>query len=835
MGVGRGRKPWAVATDPAVRRNPASLAAWAPLGLLAVLGGLYLWELITMSGVPFARDMQMFFIPQKHLLADALREGRVPLWSPHIGTGAPFLANFQSGVFYPPHWLYAVLPFFPAFNLLVVFHFLLGGLTSYLLARKLKLAPTPAFAAAVVFLFGGYFTSLLNLVNALQGAAWAPAVGYVVLDHLERRSAGSLVRLIIVMTLALLAGEPQSFLFAVAAAGIVALLYLSRAPRAPRRFPTLVLSFLIAALFVAGLAMIQLLPTLEYVQESGRGSGGLIFAEASAYSLEPIRLLHLLVPTDYRDPVYSFGIRSTIGRTDPWLFSIYLGALWIPLLYFAWRNRSRRREVAVWTAVAALGVLLALGGYTPIFPWLFEHVPGFATFRFPEKYFFFTGLSAALLAGYGVEELLGNRRSRADGLLAALFLGALLAVRIAFHVGRDAIELFAGGFNNDRMLSSLDFAHRIWGQNLSKLLLLVTIGFVLIWLYRRARVSARTFGVMFVALLAADLLIAHRDLNPVVEQSFYEDRPLLAEHFPVQEVKRDFRLRATGFHTQPNRVRIVRGFPLEAQKWMWQQTLQPNTGQLRRTLQPDHWDAMRPRRYRDKWDFYRLLPEAFRRWNLLRLNSVKYVYSIEALEHEGFARELPLDSLPGRLYELIEPLPRAYVVTEPRYFSDEVAALNAMLLSDFEPRNQVALVTRTETVDRASTVSRAERMAAQRPDTSPAPSARIAEDEPERVRIALEGEGGSHVVLTDTYYPGWRAFVDGEERDIELANFFFRAVALRPGDREVVFRYLPQAYERGRTISFLTVVLAMLASLAGVVRARLRRRRGVTEEPIPAR
>jgi hypothetical protein len=827
MGVGRGGRLLAVTTEPAVRRNPAHLAVWAPVGLLAVLGGLYLWELVTMSGVPFARDMQMFFIPQKHLLAEALREGRVPLWSPNIGTGAPFLANFQSGVFYPPHWLYAVLPFFPAFNLLLVFHFLLGGVGSYSLARKLRLDPTPAFAAAVLFLFGGYFTSLLNLVNALQGAAWAPVAGYVVLDHLERRSVGSLVRLVVVMTLALLAGEPQSFLFTIATAAVIAILYLSRDSRVRRRPVGLVLSLLIGGLVVAGVTMIQLLPTLEYIQESGRGSGGLVYGEASAYSLEPIRLLHLLVPTDYRDPVYSFGLRSTIGRTDPWLFSIYLGALWIPLVYFAWRNRSRRREVAVWSAVAALGLLLALGGFTPIFPWLFEHLPGFATFRFPEKYFFFTGFAVALLAGFGVEELLADRRSRLDRYLAALLLTIVLGARVAFHFGRDALEAFARGFNNDRMLESFDFAHRMWGQNLFKLLLVVALGLLLIWLHRRARVSTRTFGVLFVSLLTADLLIAHRDLNPVVEQEFYEQRPLLAEHLPIQEVQRDFRLRATGFHTQPDRVRLVRGVPLDAQKWMWQQTLQPNTGQLIRTLQPDQWDAMKPRRYRDKWDFYRLLPEAFRRWNLLRLNSVKYVYSLEALEHERYAREHPLDSLPGRLYELTEPLPRAYMVTAPRYFPDEVAALNAMLLPDFEPGAQVALVDPTGAADPVTMLSS--------PETSAPPSARILEDEPESVRVALDGEGGSHLVLTDSYYPGWRAFVDGEEREIQLANFFFRAVALRPGDREVVFRYLPRPYERGRAISLATLLLGAVALAIGALGARVRRLREDLTEPASIR
>jgi hypothetical protein len=822
------------------RGRSQALASAAPIGLLGLIGALYLWELVTMWGVPFARDMQMFFIPQKHLLWEALQDGRVPLWTPHIGTGAPLLANFQSGAFYPPDWLYAVMPFFPAFNLLVVFHFLLGGFGAYLLARKVKMAPTPAFATAVALMLGGYFASLLNLINALQGAAWAPAVCYVVLDHLERRSVASLLRLILVTTLALLAGEPQSFLLTLAAATVVGVLGLSRDERLRRRTPTLLLSTSIAVLFVTGLAMIQVLPTLEYIQESGRAGGGLIYGEASAYSLSPIRLLHLIVPADYSDPVYSFGIRSTISRTDPWLFSVYLGALCAPLIYFAWRNRDRRREVAAWTLIGALGVVIALGGHTPVYRWLFDHFPGFSMFRFPEKYFFFTGLAAAFLTGYGVEELLEGRRRRLEGLIGGLLLAVLVTARVMFHFSRSAIETYVARFNNDRMMSDFDFPFRIWGENLTKLVLVMAIGFLLIWLYRRATISRAVFGVLFVTLITADLLVAHRDLTPVVDRSFYEATPLLAEHLPLDEVQRDYRFRATGFAEQPNRTRMARGVALDAQKWMWQQTFQPNTGQLRGLLQPDHWDAMKPRRYRDKWDFYRILPEAFRRWNLLRLNSVKYVYSLEGLAHEGYAREIALDSLPGRLYELIDPLPRSYVVPNAVYFADEVAMLNAMLLPGFDPHVQVTLLDPSrrpsespETpADTDLDTDSGALSSSIFPETSSSISerrvlpARFVTDEPEEVRLRVDAEAPGFLVLTDSYYPGWHAFVDDEEREIRLANFFFRAVELRPGDREVVFRYLPPAYRRGRVISLLTLLLGGSALLVCVLLRRRRRAPG---------
>ncbi|MDH3732118.1 MAG: hypothetical protein OEU54_01230, partial [Gemmatimonadota bacterium] len=182
-----------------------------PAIVLALVGATYLWEVLTLAGIPVARDMQMFFVPQKFLLAEALSAGRIPLWTQYIGTGSPFLANVQSGVFYPPHWLYAVLPFYAAFNLLIVLHFVLGGWFAYLLCRRLGMRPAAAYIGAAGWMFGGYFASLLNLVNALQGATWAPGLAWAALRLLDHRSHRSAAILVLIATCAIVAGEPQSF------------------------------------------------------------------------------------------------------------------------------------------------------------------------------------------------------------------------------------------------------------------------------------------------------------------------------------------------------------------------------------------------------------------------------------------------------------------------------------------------------------------------------------------------------------------------------------------------------------------------------------------------
>ncbi len=786
---------------------------WVLAGVV-FLGCLFLWELVSMSGVPVARDMQMFFVPQRHLLWEALQSGRLPLWTPHMGTGAPLLANLQSGVFYPPHWLYAVLPFFTALNLLIVFHFVLGGAGTYVLARKLELSRSAGFAAAVAFMLGGYFASLLNLINAQQAAAWMPLMVWTSLQHLERRAVDSFGLLVGVLLLGLLAGEPQTFLLGAMIAGLFTL------TRWPGRDPikrqlSLATSFGLAALLTAGLAMVQLLPTAELVSESGRGGEGLGFEQAAYYSLMPVRLLNLFIPADYHDPVYRYGVKSLVGTEDPWLFSVYVGALAALFLIFAWRVRSRRRQTVLLTGLFAVGLVLAVGQYTPVYRWLYDILPGFRAFRFPEKYFLFCGLSAALLTGVGIDGMRNRRWSRADLPLALLSLIVLLALRTFVGINKSAvIETMSPHLVNALASGTLEYAYTVWVNNLNKWIMFWAIGLTLAALYRRRVLSEPWFAVAIVAVVAADFAVAHRALNPTVDASFYESEPLITRHLPMEEIQRDYRYRATSFDQDAGAIKVVAGVPLEAQKWLWQQTMQPNTSQLRRVMQVDIWDALMLRKFVDEIDFYRMLPDPERRWRLLRLTSVKYFYSTKAVTEQGYRRQIPLDSLPGYLYEVEDPLPRAYVVSGVRHFPNDEETINGILGDTFDPRREVAFVD-TAAVPRAPA------------ETNRHSDAEIVYSAGEEVWVRVSPEQAGYLILTDTYYPGWEAKVDGEPREIRLANFFFRAVPIRPGDREVVFRYRPRPLELGAVLSIATLVLGAagmgLVGLRRGIRAQTRK------------
>ncbi|MCB0089970.1 MAG: YfhO family protein, partial [Caldilineaceae bacterium] len=68
---------------------------------------------------------------------------------------------------------------------------------------------------------------------------------------------------------------------------------------------------------------------------------------------------------------------------------------------------------------------------------------------------------------------------------------------------------------------------------------------------------------------------------------------------------------------------------------------------------------------------------------------------------------------------------------------------------------------------------------------------------PERVELRARSQEAALLVLSDSYYPGWRAWVDGAATPIYAANYLARGIKLPAGDHTVVFAYEPDSWRRG--------------------------------------
>jgi hypothetical protein len=386
-------------------------------GLAAVLLGLY-WTAASAQGVFFVGDIFRLGYPARSVYAQALREGRIPLWTPDALAGYPLLAEGQTGAYYPLNLLlYRLLPLPKALNYSVLSALWLAGAGTFAYARLLGLRHWPAFLAGCVFMLGGFVPGHLNHLNMLAAVAWLPLLLWAV----ERgtRSGGWRRWGVAAAVFGLqgLAGHPQVSLLS-------ALLALAQAAAGPlaggarfswRRQAGQTAACGLALLAGGVLAMVQWAPTLELTRLSQR-SHGLDSEFFTSFSLHPLQWVSMLWPFVRGNP-YPLTSLETIG---------YAGAL--PLLLAAlvplWR---RDRLVAFWVGVVALAFFLTLGRWNPAYRWLVR-VPVLNLFRAPARYLLWADLGIAVLAAASFDTLLARTRRMGSWLWqpagGLLFVGA---------------------------------------------------------------------------------------------------------------------------------------------------------------------------------------------------------------------------------------------------------------------------------------------------------------------------------------------------------------------------------------------------------------------------
>ncbi len=146
-----------------------------------------------------------------------------------------------------------------------------------------------------------------------------------------------------------------------------------------------------------------------------------------------------------------------------------------------------------------------------------------------------------------------------------------------------------------------------------------------------------------------------------------------------------------------------------------------------------------------------------------------------------------------QVWENPDALPRGFVVGEVLQIPQPATEANVEdMLATLEPRKQLLLPN-----DGLPTGSRQ--------DFTPA---KLVKDTPNQVVLEVETQAPGYLVLSDIWYPGWTAEIDGQPASVVPANYAFRAVALPvPGQHRVTFNYFPIGLIEGLVISFLTLLI----------------------------
>jgi hypothetical protein len=427
-------------------KRPALAAAFLLLFLPLTLP-LFVWRVFSPG------DIVGFHVPMRYVYREALRAGDTFLWTSQFDSGIYIHGEGQTGMAHPLHLLaYRFLPLTAAMNLELTGAYALAACGLWLLLRRLGIDSSAACAGALTFAFGGFMLPHLNHMNAIVVAAHMPWI-VLAADLLITGTAAAFgfAGVALVLGSAVLFGFPQVvWMMAVVVAWFAA--FRMTTGVAPRRIALLGCA-LGAGLMIGG---VQLLPSIDAARDSGRMLAG---AEMRlSFSLHPLNLIQLFSPYALKDGIY------TASRPEwfPHEFTVYAGALatmsvvWI---LWRWRALADRRLAAALLCLAAIGLLLALGGYGGVYPWI-ARLPGLSQLRASARHVLIAHFALAGLVALTLDDVMRRRAGdpppRTWPLLIPVVLSAVATA--AALVGPDWAGLPGVAAGGPKAIAGLAFA-----------------------------------------------------------------------------------------------------------------------------------------------------------------------------------------------------------------------------------------------------------------------------------------------------------------------------------------------------------------------------------------
>lgn len=718
------------------------------------------------------------FIPWRYLAWEQLSAGVWPFWNPLNGMGAPLLANYQLALYYPPGWL--LFAFQAAggapcmawgYTLLLAAHLAWGGYGMARLSRRLGLGELAQVVAGLAFSLSGYLVARAGFFSMIWSAAWLP---WLILSVEQITGASRRVGWVGILALCagmqLLSGHAQLTWYSLLFTGCWALVagWNHRGWKGMLSVAGWTAAGMLAG---AGLAAVQLIPTYELLLQSQRASA-VGFDFATTYSFWPWRFLTLLAPSFFGNP----AIGDYWGYGSYWEDAIYIGLLpclmAFSTLRLIWRpvedhtqTSLRRSRVRLLWGMAAAGAILALGKNTPVFPFLYQHVPTFDMFQAPARYMLWPVFSLSVLAGIGVE---GWQRPIGKALRATR--RGLLAV-LAGMVGAGLAYFVLPGIKPSFIYSTAT---------------LCAMGALVAWLGMRkpldpAAPKQNRWTWLVAGFVGLDLLLAGWGQNPTTPAQFYATSSGSAtinqtgEHGRIYlDEQSEYRLKFDRF------LRFEDYRPRESWENMRLANI-PNLNILNGTPSVNNFDPMRPARYED-WMVHLAALPAEERAPWLRAMDVDRVQSVTGTDRAAYTVEPLSGGERFRFYSCAhyvrddgEAWEKTGEVIEQG--ANEVVIEGEGLVLDCNPQSDDKIYVRSEHAT--------------------------------RIELDVEVERDGWLLMADTWYPGWHARVDGHSAPLHRANYLFRAVPLSAGSHQIIIEYHPDWLWPSVGVSLL--------SLAGII------------------
>jgi len=795
----------------------------------------------------------------KRFIVECLKQGILPLWNPYLFCGVPFLAAGQHSAMYPFSLLFYIMPIVRAYGYFTWLQLALAGLFTYFFLRTLRLGRFGALVGAITYMLSAFMVVSVVFTMIIAAACWLPWLLAMLERIVQRWERGDgrapLLEMVggaVGLGVHMLAGHVEITYYVLLVMGYYALVRIVSAWWQHGRqrgwlgiWPAARAGLWCLGMVGLGMALggIQYIPLYELVTRNFR-KAGVTYQQIVRWAYPLRRTVAFVVPDFFGNPSHhrvfdlfqwkwvpttrnlygqpvtstDWGIKNYVeGGAYAGLLPLLLAMLAI-FSYLMPRRTHRSGSghgSVTWVFALLAMVSLAFVFGTPLYR-VISLLPGINQLHSPFRWVFPYTFSLAVMAGIGADLL---ARGRFPRLSLGLGWGALLGgglTTVALALSRIFIgpleplirRAFIGLAKASYAFASWELFYSYEVCNFVRFgLLLAASGAVLLlsrstWAWRTRWGHLYWWQIGALSLLATDLLLAGYGFNPAVDPKLAEFKPPVVEFLQSDTELYRFTTLERGDRTFNANVGMyyglhdVRGYDsIIPQQYVEYMELIEHQGQL----------------------LYNRISPLFGLHSLdsqlLDLLNVKYILTAKPFHHPSWQLVYDDDLI---VYRNLEFLPRAFVVGEARVYPErqererELRRINprAYVILEENPALDLPMKDRAEEC-----------------------KASIVAYSPNEVLIEVHMSDPGFLVLLDSYFPGWKAYVSpkvessgtearvgmrqegwGPETETRIyrANGNFRAVQLEQGEWLVRFIYTPMSLKVGLYVSFIAAVVCVL-------------------------
>jgi len=721
---------------------------------------------IVFKGGLFAADVFRQMIPWKLLSLDLIRSGQLPLWNPYNFSGEPLLANIQTTIFSPFSLLFLATPNFDiAWSWYIILCPFLGTVFMLLFLRSLNLSFKACLIGALAFGFSGRMLTWLEWGVVTHSIVWLPLILFALHHWLARHHRWALPILIVATVSTILGGYPQESAYALFTAGLF-FLYIIKSYRLSIK--TLRLPIFMVGLIVGLLVAPQIIPTAKlfaYSVIKGQVSTNLYLRTR----LSPWQLVTAFAPDYFGNRITGNYWADTIASTDYLDANLFIGSVALIFFFLSLFISTHSPSVKK----------LSLVNYQPFFR-LILLVSLLFAIKSPLTYLFghirlpalttgsaggittITVFCLAVLSSYGLDKYFAFRRRRPLLIVAAIYLLLILT------------SILVPGQYRLVTLRNLVIPTT---TALAALLILWSDTFLLRLRSNpyKALLQSLVLPVLICLIVIETSLYARKMLSFSPPDYSYPQHLLI---WQLQNLSSQDYSRTMGFWEGEISTNLDTQFHLfSAEGYNPLQLL--SYQQLISSGETGIYDPTKLKR--SDADFP--VKNETNRNRLLDLTSIKYIPAKVTDPGESWEQE-PLKYHPDRfqliwqaglfkIYQNLFALPRVSLFNRYQVIDDISSRIATLFSPNWDPHSSIVL--EHEPAHAISLIASG--------------SAKIISYTPNQVDIVTNTQGGnSLLLLTDSYYPSWHAYIDNQQTTIYKANQTFRAIIVPEGIHQITYK-----------------------------------------------